>query len=500
MKNKADTGSFSPTTKLWFLFGSPILAIIIYYLLPAEYTGAKGDVIELTHAARACLAVVVLMALWWFTEALPIAVTSLVPIFAFPMLKVATPAATMAPYASGTIFLFMGGFLLAAGISRWGLDRRIALTTLRIFGTSSGAIVGGLMVATAILSMWVSNSATAAMMVPIGLAILNLVHNPETGEETPQEKNFALCILLAIAYGASIGGIGTIIGSPPNGIFVRFMDQAYGHEFDLLDWMKIGIPVVVLLLPSCWFILTKVMFRNSIKEVPGGAEWVRRELARMGPMSKGERAVACVFGLAIILWAFGSFIRNFTIGDMQPFKPMTEEVVAIFCAALLFCIPIDAKNGVRALSWKEAKSIAWDVLLLFGGGLSMAAGLQSSGAAAFIGAQAAVFAGAPILLALLGVCTLIIFVTNFTSNTALAAIMMPLLASVAPVLGISEEALLMSAAIACSAAFLMPVGTPPNAIVFGTGRLTIMDMFKTGLVLNVAAIIIITGVCYVLLA
>ncbi len=499
MDSKINIGTFSPRVKRIMLVLAPVLALITYFLLPSTYMTPGGEMAEFSHAGRACLSVVLLMALWWFTEAVPIAVTALIPIVAFPMLKVTTGAQAMSPYASSTIFLFMGGFILAAGVSRWGLDRRIALTTLRIFGTSSGAIVGGLMVATAFISMWVSNTATAAMMVPIALAILNLVREANGGEILDTEKNFALCVLLAIAYGASIGGMGTIIGSPPNGIYVRFMEQTYGVQTNLLQWMKVGMPATILMLPACWFVLTKILYRKTIKEVKGGAEWVKGELARMGPMNNGEKAVACVFFLAIFLWSFGSFIQDITIFGMQPFKPMSEAVVAMFCGILLFCIPVDTKHGIRALSWKDANtSISWDVLLLFGGGLSMAGAIEGSGCGGLIGAQAAAFAGAPAFLVIIGICTLVVFVTNFTSNTALAATMMPLLASVAPILGVPNETLLITTAISASAAFMMPVGTPPNAIIFGTGRITIIQMVKSGLVMNVAAIIIISCVCYVL--
>jgi sodium-dependent dicarboxylate transporter 2/3/5 len=496
MSTQADIGSFSPELKRAFLFGAPILALIVYFLLPTAYVNPSGELVSFGNSGRACIAIVLLMALWWFTEAVPIAVTSLLPIFLFPLFRVTSASAAMSPYASSTIFLFLGGFIMACGVSRWGLDRRIALTTLKIFGTTANAIVGGLLAATAFISMWVSNTATAAMMVPIAVAVMKLVRDARGGEIREEEKNFCICVLLAIAYGASIGGMGTIIGSPPNGIYVRFVEQTFSHQVSLFQWMKVGMPVVLLLLPSCWFILTKVLFKKSIGHVPGGAEWVNSELAKLGPMNPGEKAVGCVFLLAIILWSFGSFIRGITVGDFQPFAPMSDAVISMFCGVLLFCIPLDKKAEHRALSWKDCDAISWDVLLLFGGGLSMAAALQTTGCGGLIGASSEVFAGAPAILVVFGICTLVVFVTNFTSNTALAATMMPLLASVAPVLGVPTETLLLTTALSSSAAFMMPVGTPPNAIIFSTGRITIMQMVRAGLVLNVAAIAIITLVTY----
>ena len=493
-QSKTNVGTFSPGVKSAMLLIAPLLAVAVYFLLPTQYVNPSGETVAFTHAGRACIAIVLLMALWWFTEAVPIAVTALLPIFLFPMLHVSTAAQAMAPYASGTIFLFLGGFLIAAAVQRWGLDRRIALTTLRIVGTGPDSIVAGLMIATAFISMWVSNTATAAMMVPIAVAVLQVVRDRTGGEITDGEKNFAICVLLAIAYGSSIGGMGTIIGSPPNGIYTRFVEQTYGDQVTLLDWMKVGMPVTLLLLPAAWLILTKVLFRNTISEVRGGAEWVKEELGRMGPLSTGEKRVTYVFLLAVILWSFGPLIRDIEIAGIEPFKPMTDAVVAMVCGVLLFCVPVNLKKGIRVLTWRDCESISWDVLLLFGGGLSMAAALQSTGSGGLIGAQAVALAGAPTWLVVVGICALVVFVTNFTSNTPLAATMMPLLASVAPVLGIPSETLLLTTALSASAAFMMPVGTPPNAIIFGTGRITIMQMVKAGLVLNVAAIIIISAV------
>ncbi len=494
MDSHSDIGTFSPQVKRLMLIGAPLLALLIYFLLPSSYIDPTEGPQAFGHAGRACIAVVIWMALWWFTEAVPIAVTALIPAVMFPLLKITSPVQAMEPYASNTIFLFMGGFLLAIGVHRWGLDRRIALTTLRIVGTKSNSIIAGLLVATAFMSMWVSNTATAAMMVPIVMAILALVRTTQGGQMTRAERNFGLSVLLAIAYGASIGGMGTIIGSPPNGIYVRFMEQTYGVEVGLLQWMKVGLPIVVILLPACWFILCKVLFRDTIKEVKGGAEWVKTELEALGSMTRAEKIVAAVFGLAVFLWMFGGLIRGIEINGVLPFQAMSDAVIAMFCAMLLFCIPVDIHKNTHALTWDDCKDLSWDVLLLFGGGLSMAEALQTTGSGALIGAQAVAFAGAPSWLIILGVCTIMVFVTNFTSNTALAATMMPLLASVAPVLGVHTEVILLVTAISASAAFMMPVGTPPNAIIFSTGRITIIEMVKAGFVLSLVSIVVISAV------
>lgn len=492
MNSQVEVGTFPPQVKRLMLIAAPALALLVYFLLPSTYTDISGNEVAFSHAGRACLSVVLWMALWWFTEAVPIAVTAMLPIVFFPLLKITSPMQAMSPYASNTIFLFMGGFILAIGVQRWGLDRRIALTVLRVIGTKANAIVFGLMIATAVMSMWVSNTATAAMMVPIAVAILHLVRQNIGGDMQKAERNFGLCVLLAIAYSASIGGMGTIIGSPPNGIYVRFMEQTYGMEVGLLHWMSVGVPVMVPLLLTAWFVLCKVLFRNSIGEVKGGAAWVKEELGRLGPMNKGEKIVACVFAAAVILWSSGGFLRGLEIAGEQPFRMMSDAIIAMACALLLFCIPVNKEENTFVLSWKDCSDLSWDVLLLFGGGLSMASALQTTGCGALIGAQAAGLAGTPEWLVTIGVSTIVSSVSNFTSNTALAATMMPLISNIAPVLGIMPESILLVTALSASAAFMLPVGTPPNAIIFATGRISIMDMVKTGAVLTVCSVIIIS--------
>lgn len=493
MDSQIDVGSFSPGVKRAMLFIAPLLAILVYYLLPTSYLDPAGKVVEFTHAGRACIGIVVWMALWWFTETVPIAVTAMLPLVLFPVFKVTTITEAMSPYASSTIFLFLGGFLLAIGVARWGLDRRIALTALRIVGTKPAAIVFGLMASCAFMSMWISNTACAAMMVPIAVAVLNLVRSTQEGPMTPGEKNFGVCVMLGIAYSASIGGVGTIIGSPPNGIYVRFMEQTYNHSVSLIEWMKVGFPVMLVLLPAAWFILCKVLFRSTIGEVKGGREWVKKELENMGPLSQGEWVVLVIFLTAVLLWTFGGLIRPITIDGAQPFKGLTDSVIAMICGIALFCVPVDFKTNQKALTWEDCSEVGWDVLLLFGGGLSMAAALQATGSAGLIGAQAAAFVGAPSWIVIIACCAIITVTTNFTSNTALAATMMPLLASVAPVIGIKEDSLLMVTALSASMAYMMPVGTPPNAIVFASGRLSIMQMVKAGAVLSVVSIVVVSA-------
>ena len=476
-ESSIEIGAMSNRGKLLALVAGPILGLLTYFLLPESYINSQGVETAFPYAGRACMGVTVWMAIWWFTEALPIAATAMIPLVVYPLLQITSAKAAMSNYASGTIFLFLGGFLLAAGIHRWHLDRRIALLTLRLFGTQPKQMVLGLMLATAGLSAWVSNTATAAMMVPIAIAVL-----------------------LSIAYAASIGGMVTVIGSPPNGIYVRFMEQTYGETVSFIDWLKIGLPVALLLLPATYFLLVNVLFPCKMEGIPGGKDWVRNELRKLGAMSRGEKIVLAVFVLAAVLWIFGPVIRGLEFDGAKPFAALKDETIAMAAGLLLFAIPVDSKRGIHALDWSSAKDvIAWDVLLLFGGGLTMAAALQSTGAAALVGAQATALGSLGEVSMMAGVATLVTFATEVTSNTALAATMMPLISASADALKIDASGLLVTTALAASCAFMMPVATPPNAIVFGTGRLKIGDMVKAGFWLNILGVVIITCVAAVIL-
>jgi len=482
------------------------LALIVYVLLPDTYSDASGREVAFSHAGRTTLAVMVWMALWWVTEAVHIAVTALLPVTVFPLLGIASIANAASPYASDVIFLFLGGFVVAAAIQRWNLDKRIAYGTLSLVGTRADRVVAGFMAATAFLSMWVSNTATTAMMVPIALAVINLVLTQRTGKSLYEtggipmgdrvHRNFALGLLLSIAYSASIGGIGTIIGSPPNGILVRFVEQTYARQISFLQWMEIGLPVVVLMLPVAWLLLTKVLFRSGIGEIEGGRAWVRRELRALGPLSRGERATLAVFGAMVVLWITRPLLASISIAGIAPFSGLTDAGIAMLAAVALFVIPVERRQGVRAMDWGTARHLPWDVLILFGGGLSLAAAIQANGVADLLGATTRGMGGWPVLAVILAVAALTTFTSELTSNTAQVATMLPLLAAIAPGLGVPPALLLVPCTLAASAAFMMPVGTPPNAIVFGTGLVTIPQMCKAGFWLNLCGILIVTAVTY----
>lgn len=460
----------------------PLLATLCYALLPDTYTNARGEHVLLGHAARATLAMMIWMALWWMTEAVAIEATALLPVVMFPLLGIAPLAAATAPYASDIVFLFLGGFVLAAAIQRWGVDRRMAWSVLRITGARQDYIIGGMMAATAFISMWVSNTATAAMMLPIAMAIILAAEKPE--------RDFAPALLLAVAYAASLGGIGTLIGSPPNGIAARFIAQTYGREFTFMDWLAIGVPPMLLMLPFTWFMLTRLLFRVRGETVGRAGALAARELERLGPMSLGARSTVAVFAVTVLLWISRPWLGQISIGGNAWFSGVSDAGIAVAAALALFLMP--AGNGARVMDWNGAAKLPWGVLILFGGGLSLAAAIEANGVAQFIASGATHLGGWPVPALVLVVVVATVFLSELTSNTAQVAIMLPILAALAPGLGVDPLLLILPCTLAASCAFMMPVGTPPNAIIFGSGLITIPRMCKTGVWLNLMAIAVIT--------
>ena len=499
-ESSIEIGALSNRSKLIALVAGPLAALILYFLLPETYINTSGQEAVFSHAGRACASIVLWMAIWWFSEAVPIAVTALLPIVLFPLLGVASLGATLKDYSNSTIYLFLGGFLIAAGIARWGLDRRMALLTINIVGTKPKQIVLGVLLITAFLSAWVSNTATAAMMLPIAMALMNLVRDTRKGQEIDRgEHNFGVALLLSIAYGASLGGMLTLIGTPPNGIFVRFVEQTYGTSVNFADWLWVSVPVIGIMLALVYFMLVNWLFREQINELPGGRDWVRKELASLGKLSRGEKIVLVVFVTAALLWVFGPAIRGLEIAGTKPFKPLNDAVIAMAAGIILFIIPVDYKRGIHALDWSSASTaISWDVLLLFGGGLTMASAIQATGAAEVVGASAMALSDLPEWAILGGVSSIAIYASEFTSNTALAATLMPLVAAIAKSLSMNPEALLLCTTLGASCAFMTPVGTPPNAIVFGTGRIKIGELIRAGFWLNLIAVVVITGICLII--
>jgi sodium-dependent dicarboxylate transporter 2/3/5 len=441
-------------------------------------------------------AVGLLMATWWITEAIPIAATALLPLGLFPLLGVGTVDAAAEPYANPLIFLFLGGFLIALGMQRWGLHRRVALRVIRAIGARPGRVVLGFMVTSAFLSMWISNTATAMMMLPIGLSVVRLAM-PDEGEEgeadpdgTPDERRtFAVVLMLGIAYACSIGGAGTLIGTPPNALLAGFLDETYGVDVSFARWMVVGLPVVVLGLPLAYLTLTRVAYRLTLSRIAGGRAMIEREVERLGPTTRPERIVAVVFGVVAALWMTRGWLSAWVPG-------LSDAGIAMAGALVLFVVPADWKEGVFVLDWSVADEVPWGVLLLFGGGLSLASAVERTGLATWIGEALGGLEGLPVVGVIFGVAAVVVLLTELTSNTATTAAFLPILGSVAVGIGQNPFLLVVPAALAASCAFMLPVATPPNAIVYGSGALTIPDMARAGVVLNVAFTVLITALTY----
>ncbi|GAA4749807.1 SLC13 family permease [Modestobacter marinus] len=499
--------------------GGPVAALVVYFLLRQDDA--------LSTAGRTTAAVGVLLAVWWMTEALPLPATALVPIVAFPLLGVLSVEEATAPYANPNIFLFMGGFMIALAMQKWELHRRIALLTVRAVGTKPPRLIAGFMIATAFLSMWVSNTATTVLMLPIGLSVLMLVldrvaagnvdaeaveaaadtDTPGDGGPAVTEliqdadtRNFAVALMLGIAYAASIGSLATLIGTPPNLILAAFVEQNYDIELGFGEWMLMGLPLAVVFLTLAWLVLTKLVFRSELREIPGGRRVIQEEIDKLGSMSRGEWTVLVVFVTTALLWVFRQPLTGWTaLTDVLPFVAnMDDAVIAIAAAVALFLIPVKAREGVSALDWQQAQKLPWGVLLLFGGGLALAAAVQASGLDEYVGNQVGAVGTLPAIVLVVVTAGVVLLLTEVTSNTATAAAFLPVLGGVALGLDLFPLVLLVPAALAATCAFMLPVATPPNAIVFGSGYVTIGQMIRAGAVLNVIGIVLITAAVYLL--
>lgn len=479
----------------------PLIAVGVYLACPSAVYESGELVSGLTPAGRGVAAVASLMAVWWLTEALPLAATSLLPIALLPLVTTGESAIGIreaaSPYASHLIFLFMGGFMIGLAMERSGLHKRVALSTILVVGTKPAQLVGGFMLAAAVLSMWVSNTATAVMMLPIGTSVIQLVDarladlglatsRSDPGEH-PEGRNFSVCLLLGIAYGCSIGGVGTLIGTPPNLVLANYLKQAYGFEIGMLDWMKVGMPLVAVFLPLTWLLLTRVFYPIKIADLPGGREVISAELRRLGKMSRHEWIVAVVFLLTAGAWVLRPQITAWT-----GMTGLSDPGIAMVGALVLFAIPVDARERQFALDWPTAEKLPWGVLLLFGGGLSLAAAMDATGVAGWIAGAFDAAQGLPTWAVVLIVVALVKALSELTSNTAVTNTVLPILAGAAAGLGVHPMLLLVPAAISASYVFVLPVATPPNAIVFGSGGITIGEMAKLGVWLNLLSIVVVT--------
>jgi sodium-dependent dicarboxylate transporter 2/3/5 len=467
--------------KIGLILGPLLFVLIKLFFHPAG----------LDESANGILAATVWIATWWITEPIAIPITALLPIILFPLSGGMSLGATTASYGHQYIFLFLGGFILAISIEKWNLHRRIALNIIKRVGTNINSIILGFMIATAFLSMWISNTATAVMILPVGVAVIShLSDNPASIKK--ENIIFGKALMLAIAYSASIGGMATLIGTPPNLVLAGIVEKTYNTEITFLQWFMFGLPLSIVLLVFCWLYLTRIAFTFSQKEFPGGKQEIDSQLKKLGKISSQEKLILIIFLATAIAWITRSFLL------VKFFPAIDDTIIALLCSLLLFIIP-SGKNNEALMTWNDAVALPWGILLLFGGGMALALGFETSGLAAWIGNHMTLLEGASILLLVLILVTAVNFLTEITSNMATTAMLLPILVSLATVLDVHPYILLVSATLAASCAFMLPVATPPNAIVFASGYLRIEDMVKKGFFLNIISIIIVTIFGYYIL-
>ena len=445
------------------------------------------------------LAVTALMATWWITDAIPIPVTALLPIVLFPLLGILPPRATAAPYADDVIYLFMGGFFLAVAMERWNLHQRLALNIIKRTGTSPNMLVLGFMIATTFLSMWVSNTATAMMMIPIGLAVVSEVtgltpSQLRLGAATGADLNIGRALMLAIAYSASVGGITTIIGTPPNAIMVGTVNRLFDYQITFLDWMLVGVPLAIVTLAFVWVILTQFFFPAENFSRGDVSGLIDQKLKDLGPWTKEEKAVAFIGVCMASMW----ILRGFVFKHFPALSMVNDSTIAIAGALMLFCWPRNIKKSEFLLDWKTAVNIPWNVVLLFGGGLALANGFSHTDLTGYVGQHLMNLQGVHVFLVLIIVVILGGSLTEIVSNTATATLIVPIMAAVALAMGINPIGPMMAAALVCSYCFMLPVATPPNAIAYATGCFTIKDMAKVGITINLLSLLLIPVVVYFL--
>ena len=479
-----------PIIRLTGLIAGPVIFALVM-LSP----GVEG----LSSEAQAAAAITLLMAIWWVTEAIPIYATALVPVVLFPLTGVLPVGETTRNYGHELIFLFLGGFLIAIAIQKWDLHRRIALKIVGLFGTDPTRLVLGFMVATGFLSMWISNTAAALMMVPIGLALItqltDLLEQQQSDIDTsPGHFPFGMALMLGIAYSASVGGLATIIGSPPNAIFVGYVSQIHDVEITFVQWMMYGLPLSIVGIVGVWWYLTRVAHPVELVGFDGLDEVIVEQREQLGRLDGPELKVLIIFVVVAALWiirgVFSPWLADLGLGGLN------DTTIAIFGALLMFLVPAHLEKRQFLLDWDDTREVPWGILILFGGGLALAAGIENSGLADWLAEQLHGLEAAPVLLVLAAVALLVIFLTEVTSNTATASIFVPVVAVVAVVVGVHPWVLMVTVVTAASCAFMLPIATPPNAVVFASKYVTMRNMMRAGIWLNLTFVAIIAVAAY----
>ena len=460
------------------LFVGPALALLMMFV---------GGPDTLSDSGWNTAAIGVLMAVWWATEAVPIAVTALSPFVCFPLLGIATIQDTAAPYANKVIYLFLGGFIVAFAMQRWNLHRRIALNLLQHVGGNGRSLVGGFMLASAILSMWVMNTSTTMMLLPIAVSIITVIHNTVDGLSDKAKASFQYSLLLGVAYGATIGGMATLVGTAPNALLAAFMLESYGTEIDFSSWMLVGLPLSAAMLPLAWLTLTRWVFKVDFKTSPESRATLYKMRNDLGRISVPEIRVAIVFMLMALAWILRPVLVKF-----PALSALDDSGIAIAGAILLFLLPSGEKSDPLLLRWQYAEQLPWSVLILFGGGLTLASAVTRTGLAEWLGTSLQALGMLPLAAIVVIAAAMIIFLTELTSNTATTATFLPVVGAIAIESGLDPIVLTVPVTFAASCAFMLPVATPPNAIVFGSGMLTIPTMARAGMMLNIVGIFLVS--------
>ena len=480
MKNVNSLKSILQGLSFWL---GPALFCLFFFVNP----------FGLDEKASKVIAVAALMITWWVSEAMPMPAVALIPLVLFPLLGIATISETAAPYANEVIFLFMGGFLIGLAIEKWNLHKRIALSIVKLTGTSGNRIILGFILATGFLSMWLSNTATTMMMFPIALSVITVVKG--SGVDDKSAAHFSLCIMLSIAYASNFGGIATIIGTPPNVAYASFINKKYGYDISFSNWMIICMPIALLLLLSLYFVLVKWLYPNQIASSSKMKSMIDDGITELGPMTTPEKRVLAVFILTALLWITRDLINK--IGWFR----LDDNMIAIFGALLLFIIPASAPENrpQKLLEWRDTGSMAWGILLLFGGGITLAGAMEKAGLITLLGNWIAGFSGSNLLLIVIVVTVLSIFMSELMSNIAQVIVLAPVVSGIADAIGVNPFLLGIPMTLAASCASMMPMGTPPNAIVFASGHIRMKQMMKAGFVMNIISIVLIVLFCYLVL-
>lgn len=458
-------------SKIAGLILGPVVFLILLNL-PFNIVSEKGDPV---------ISVAVWMLIWWITEAVSISVTALLPLLLFPLLKILPIADVGANYGSPIVFLFFGGFVMALALEKVNLHKRIALNIIKLTGTTPNKVILGFMIATASLSMWISNTASTVVMLPIALSVISLLIDDEDGF-TKNDKNFSLSVMLGIAFSANAGGIATVIGTPPNSVLIGLLENEYNIEISFLKWMTLGLPFSIVMIGISYLVLVKWMFPNKDLKFNASKEVIQVELQKLGPTSGKEKLVLAIFAVTVSLWIFRTLINS-----IFPNLGLTDTMISILAAISLFAIPYNIKKGDFLIHWKDTSKLAWGILILFGGGLALAKGMSSSGivdmvAVAIAGSDISIILTAALLILLM------LFMTELMSNVALIAVLAPVVAGIAIGLDIPILYLLIPVTMASSCAFMLPMATPPNAIVFASGYVKVSQMAKVGIILNLISV------------